>query len=446
MSRVAEIVKRRGEWWLLLTLVVFPLAVAAGIWWAFYHRGEVRILPFEGPNGTAVALQLARALDDVALGATSGLERDPSLPMVGDNGPPPVVIPGTVISFASLVSFIQVGPLAQTHVHGALEQRADGYQVTLQIFGPQVGERALGTDAARDPRDALVQSAESLYGVLDPIVQASYLYSRDPKRSLAIISDILSDSDSRSRDRATAYLLWGLVLRDADLDYEGAREKLKNAIGEAGRRTRGAQQFEARTWLEIGHSYLWEHSWEEAADAYKNSANLDTRWAQPHNFLGDTLLESGDAQGAVREYRQAIDLDPLYVKPWNGLGRAYMWQEQFDDAVQAYTTACRLHVRLDSAAASTYYGLGDTLYDVGCYGGASQLYERAEEIALANGEKPYGEQHPQRATRLTCRLPPASRTAAVRSEHLRPCLKWVDEVFCAPTCAGSRSNTEWTVG
>jgi tetratricopeptide (TPR) repeat protein len=359
---------------------VVLLGVAVALCWAWYHRGEVQLMPFEGPNGAGVSLQLGRALDNVALASTSKIDVDPSLKVAGDNGPPPIGIPGTGMSFATLVSFVQLGPLAQTRVHGALAKQENTYQVWLQVFGPHLGGTSIGTDPTTDPNEALVQAAEYLYGVLKPIVRASYLFSWDPERCLAVIKDILSDPHSSAEDKAEAYRLWGLVLRDAQLDFEGARVKLQEAIEKTPSTASRAQRSKARVWLDIGHTYLWEQRWHAATAAYEKAADLDDAWAEPHNFLGEAFWGSGDVQHAIREYHEAIRRNPLYVEPWNALGRVYMGREQYENALEAYTTARRLLLRHDQTAAFTYYGLGDALFKLRCYDAASEVYDRAVEI------------------------------------------------------------------
>lgn len=393
---------------------VVVLGIAVALFWAWYHRGEVQLLPFEGANGAAVSLQLGRALDDVALASTSKIDVDPSLKVASDNGPPPIGIPGTGMSFASLVGFVQLGPLAQTRVHGALAKQDNMYQVWLQVFGPRVGGTTIGTDAMTDPNQALVQAAEYLYGVLKPIVRASYLFSWDPQRCLAVINDILSDPHSSAEDRVAAYRLWGLVLRDAQLDFEGARVRLQEAVEKTTSTGTRARASKARVWLDIGHTYLWEQRWPEAAAAYDKAANLDDAWAEPHNFLGDAFWESGDVQHAIQEYNEAIRRNPLYVEPWNALGRIYMGREQYENALAAYTTARRLHTRRDQTAAFTYYGLGDALFKLRCYDAAAEQYDRAVEIDPSFQAARY-----DWALRLAC-LPPRPTAAGPTSYPWRP--------------------------
>src|SRR5215470_9054978 len=119
------------------------LGVVLALCWAGYHRHDIQLLPFEGTDGAASALRLSRALDAVALGSTSYLEVDPSLHFGGADGPPTISIPGTSISFASLVNLVQHGPLAQTKIRGALVDHDKTYQVWLQVSGPSIGNYSI---------------------------------------------------------------------------------------------------------------------------------------------------------------------------------------------------------------------------------------------------------------------------------------------------------------
>lgn len=356
------------------------LAVAFG--WTVMHRGEMQLMPFEGANdGAALSMQFARALDDVGLGAQSGLNVDVSLRQASEAGPPAVSIPGTGVSLAALIGSMQLGPLAQTRVHGALVKEGEKSQVVVQVTGPHVNVHAFHTDTAADAEQALVQAAAQLYGVLKPIVAAAYLSTRDPQASLELVHNILDDPASSGDDKATAYRIWGLVLRDRQLDLAGARERFRRALDGYG--SSGAPRSRALIWVDIGHTYLWERRWDEAESAYRTAAAADDRWAVPHNFLGDTLQGRGALDESIGEYRTAIRLDSLYVDPWNGLGRLYLTRGDYEAAIDSYMRARFLIVRPDRTAAFTYYGLGDALFRVGCDDAAAQQYDRAVEIEPA---------------------------------------------------------------
>ncbi len=362
LDSVVSVVKVAG-------LSVILALVFASVW-AWMHRGEVVLLPFEGEYGGGGAIRLGRALEEVALGSTSGIESETTLRLADGDGPPAVSVPGIGLSLADLVSFLQRGPFAQTRVHGVLVKEETGYQVSLEVFGKS-GEDAVRTDLMPDSDHALIQAAEELYRLLNPVALASYLYSRNPPQSLEVIREILSDPGHRTEDEAMAYRLWGLILRD-EQDFDDARSKLDQAAKMTSR-----PQSQARVLVELGHTYLWEERWADAAGVYARAAKLDQRWDVPHTFLGDALQASGDAPGAIREYQEAMRLNPLSVAPWNGLARLYVGAERYAEAVEAYTHMRRLQLLPDQAMAFTYYGLGDALFRTGCDAAAAEEYDRA---------------------------------------------------------------------
>src|SRR5262249_40783294 len=216
-------------------------------------------------------------------------------------------------------------------------------------------------------------------GVLKPIVQASYLYSRDPAQCLEVIRGIISDPRSRPEDKSAAFHLWGLVLLDRE-DFDGARVKFHQAIELNQSHPLKTQRTRATVSLNIGNSYLWQQRWRDAAAAYQKAISLDEGWAVPYFYLGEARLGGGDLEGAIRQYRQALSHDPLYVEAWNAIGRTYMQQGLYEEAVDAYSKALRVHLREDQAAAFSYYGLGDALFRLGCCSAAAEKYDRAVAI------------------------------------------------------------------
>jgi tetratricopeptide (TPR) repeat protein len=347
---------------------ISALAIAAA--WAWMHRGEVVLVPFEGENGSGAALRLGRDLEQVALGSTSGIATDTALRLGDGDGPPALNIPGVGLSLADLVGFLQRGPLAQTRVHGVLVKEAAGYQVSAEVFG-RAGPAAIRTEVKPDADGALVQAAEQLYGLLDPIALAAYLYSRNPRASLDVIHRILSDPHHRPEDEAIAYRVWGLILRD-QADFEAARGNFEEAL-----RLTPAGPTKARVLVDLGHAYLWDGRSEDAAKIYAGAAALDPTWEAPHTFYGDALRESGDIPGAIREYEAAIRLNALSADPWLALARQYNAAGRYGEAADAYRHVRWLGPQPGESGSYTDYALGDVLFRMGCDGAAAAAYDRA---------------------------------------------------------------------
>lgn len=348
--------------------------------WAVYHRGDVKMHQFEGGDGAVMSLRLSRALEDVALGATSGLDVDPARFQIGDSAPPAVVIPGTGLSFSTMVSFMQIGGLAPTDIHGTYTAQAGNAQFFLQVIGPS-GVRSIVTAPKQNLDDAVDEAAVSLYGVLRPAALAAYLYRRDAQRSLDLVRETLADPDCTPKDRAAAYRIWGLILRD-QFDYDGARAKFEESLRASSWWDRGSSRSQALTLVDIGHTYQWERRWHAAATYYKRASDLQPTWAAPLNYLGDASQGTGESAAAIDFYEKAIAADPLYVEPWNGLGDAYASLGRFDDALEAYSQARSRHLKRDHSVAVTYYGMGDVLMQSGCPDAAAAPYEVAASLEV----------------------------------------------------------------
>ena len=384
--------------------VIGILAFALG--WAIWHRGMVRLVPFEGPDGVVLALRLGRALDDVKLGATSRLDVTSSAEVDADVVPG-VSVPGLGLSFESLVGLFQFGWLAETVVRGALaEDGQHNYRIWLQVRGPRVGVRTIGTAPTPDPDAAFLDAAQALYGLLQPIVLGAYLYTRfshDADRRIAVLHDVLADPASSPEDDAAAYQIWGIILRDQQ-DFEGAREKLAAAIQRwqslipddglrrdevapiatrSGRIRRGL----ARAYVDRGHTYLFERRWADAILDYRQAAAADAGWALPHKCLGDALRDAGSVKDAIAEYENAAKLSPLALGPLAEIARTRMEQHDYGEAEAAYRRATHLIVTSDHDATDVSYGLGDALFALGLRSEAAGQYERAADIEPAGEDR-----------------------------------------------------------
>jgi len=380
--------------------------LALALFWAIWHRGMVRLVPFEGPDGVVLALRLGRALDDVKLGAKSQLEVTSSAEVDADVVPG-VSVPGLGLSFESLVGLFQFGWLAETVVRGALvEDGQHNYRIWLQVRGPRITVRTIGTTPTPDLDAAFLDAAQALYGVLQPIVLGAYLYTRfshDADRRISVLRDVLADPASSPEDKAAAYQIWGIVLRDQE-DFEGAREKLDQAIqgwqslipdrglrrGEAppiatrsGRIRRGL----ARAYVDRGHTYLFERRWADAIRDYRQAAAVDTGWHLPHQCLGDALRDAGSVKDAIAEYEDAARLAPLALAPLAEIARTQMEQQDYREAFAAYRRAAHLIVPGDRDAIDVSYGLGDAFFALGLRSEAAGQYERAADIEPAGEDR-----------------------------------------------------------
>jgi tetratricopeptide (TPR) repeat protein len=111
----------------------------------------------------------------------------------------------------------------------------------------------------------------------------------------------------------------------------------------------------------VGHAFLEQHRWEEAAAELRRATALDPSVAQGHNDLGMALEETGRGDEAVAEYREAIRLAPDLAEGHHNLAGALAERGRTDEAVEHYRRA--LEIRPDLA--DTHCELGILLVRLG---------------------------------------------------------------------------------
>jgi tetratricopeptide (TPR) repeat protein len=364
------------------------------------NRGALRVVSFQvsptlkdaGFNEGMLALQLGQMLNDVQAGARDGLEEDADFYVASDS-PPQITIPGAGLSVPSLVSFLQIGPLAERQVRGTLVESDGEFRVLLELRGFRLRTRTIVSQPYPEEEQAMLEAAERLLGLLHPNVRAAYLFRRYPDRAAQAIRDALAESTrrataegttrsrlwarltgrmwetDRAAEEATSYRIWGVLLRDAG-DYAGAREKLEKAraIWRQDIVTTPPHRPTATAYVELGHTAQLQHQWAEARAAYREAISFDPTWAAPHRYLADVLRadeHQRDLEAAVVEYRTALDLEPLAPEAMSGLGLAL---EALGDRLAAekqYTEATRLVAPPASAALLAYGRLADILVNRG---------------------------------------------------------------------------------
>ena len=91
-----------------------------------------------------------------------------------------------------------------------------------------------------------------------------------------------------------------------------------------------------RHWVRLGEAHRKAAMYDRAVDAYKRAIVLAPRDLDLHTNLATLMLESGDAEGAIRQYRAIVDADPSKTDAWLNLGAAYGNAERYEQARTAW--------------------------------------------------------------------------------------------------------------
>ncbi len=135
-------------------------------------------------------------------------------------------------------------------------------------------------------------------------------------------------------------LLSTLCMRTGDLAAAERYEQLYLRIASEN----GLSPF--TTWVELGDARAVEQVWGEAASAYRQALDCDTRAAGVHRRLADALIAMRDTSAARSEYQTAVQLDARDAASHLALGRIEEWR----GAQQAARRHYRSFLRLDSTS------------------------------------------------------------------------------------------------
>jgi tetratricopeptide (TPR) repeat protein len=113
-----------------------------------------------------------------------------------------------------------------------------------------------------------------------------------------------------------------------------------------------------RAWLSLGQTIEKDRP-EEALEAYRQSAALQPKEAEPHAYAGEIFEKENKFAGAEREYKQALELDSHSTDAVMGLANIYMRGRRFPEAedylktlLAEYPSAAPVHIQLGRVLAA----------------------------------------------------------------------------------------------
>ncbi|MEG4456549.1 tetratricopeptide repeat protein [Microcoleus sp. N9_A1] len=113
-----------------------------------------------------------------------------------------------------------------------------------------------------------------------------------------------------------------------------------------------------------------------AIAACEKALEIDPKYVDAWNGLGDTLNDLGRNSDAIAAFETALKIDPRYHYAWNGLGWVLNDLGRNSDAIAAFKKALKIDPKYHYA----WNGLGWALNDLGHYSEAIGAYEKALEI------------------------------------------------------------------
>lgn len=170
------------------------------------------------------------------------------------------------------------------------------------------------------------------------------------------------------------------------LQADGAHKVLVDELRKegAGKADKGAppdKDFYQAQALRIKGKGFFDHQlWTPAKVDLRKSIQLNPDDPAAHFYLGRTLLNTGNLDGAIAQYRQAILLAPDAVPIHFDLGNALLMKRDFKGAVEQY----RESVELSPQDPRAYYALGAALFDDGDNPGAVAEFQTALRLNPAS--------------------------------------------------------------
>lgn len=154
--------------------------------------------------------------------------------------------------------------------------------------------------------------------------------------------------------------------------YELANQLLSEWI-------RSAPDIKEKHFEESGTSFIQQKQWQNAKDSFQNAIAFSTgKSSLSYHGLGEACEKLGDVEMAVRYYRKSIDMKPDFAWSYFRLGNIFYKQEAFEEAINYYSSAVKVHP--ENKSFILFIGLGNALAKLNKIGRAIEAYQRADDI------------------------------------------------------------------
>jgi Tfp pilus assembly protein PilF len=116
--------------------------------------------------------------------------------------------------------------------------------------------------------------------------------------------------------------------------------------------------------------------WADDFSLWKDAASKSPNKARPHNNLGNSYLNIGDLEKAIKEYDTVLTLKPEHREAHYNLGNAYYRMVRMDKAIENYKIALK---RLPDRAV-VHFSIAEAYKSSGQMGKAIEHYRKAIEL------------------------------------------------------------------
>jgi tetratricopeptide (TPR) repeat protein/CHAT domain-containing protein len=129
-------------------------------------------------------------------------------------------------------------------------------------------------------------------------------------------------------------------------------------------------------WNNLGNALKDLGRYSEAKAAFEKALEINPKFDYAWNGLGNALNNLNRYSEAKAAFEKALEIDPKFDYAWNGLGNTLKGLGRYNEAIAAYEKALEIDPKFDYA----WNNLGATLNDLGRYSEAKAAYEKALEI------------------------------------------------------------------